>query len=1194
MVLSPFEVNASKDKGYIATSTLGGTRINAELRDLGSAISVVTSEFLRDTGATSSTSLLQFTTNTEVAGVSGNFGGLGNTQQVSERSQLLRPNANTRVRGLDAADNTRDFFLSNVPWDSYNVERVDIQRGANAMLFGVGSPAGIINANLNPAKFDSAFKIENRVGSYGSVRTSLDANFALLPGELGLRIAALDDQTKFQQKPAYNRDRRIYAALRYDPKFLNTENVRTSFKANIEWGDVDANRPRSLPPIDALTSWFLTGEEKDAQGNVLYSNLARRTWDPRVAWSNNGGVAKTGSANYIPWFNEAHFGQAYGASLSLLYDYDNATPLRSHAPFVTTYRGIYSKTGDVFDAAFDKITGQIPGNPYSQTIGIATFSAYARGSNLPGAKFGAWHDKSIIDPTIYDFYNNLIDGENKWEKQNWKAANLDFNQSFFKNRIGYDLAYSHESYRDQQVSFLDGQQYQISVDLNAVNMDGTVNANAGRPYVSGKGTWGNGMNFISRDAFHGTLTGDVRATDFISKESVWAKILGRHQFTGLYSRDKKLEENRQFARWAMDPSWADTLGDADKTLMNRIRAVDYAVYLGPNLQSRTSAAGANLSRVRADATPASTYPVYYFDNHWAKPTSPGAAGYVDPNAPYVFYDPLTGAATDSSQAGNPANYVGWTTTTAKVLNAETGDIDQLTFAASRTKVVVSSWAANWQGFLFDNSLVATYGYRHDKLKQHAAGASTDRFGVIVADSYELDGATPTIVSGNTSLWSVVLHTPKGLKQRLPFGSDISLFYNRSDNWNAQSSRLDIQGNTIANSKGKTKEYGILLSTLDDKVSFKVNWYETNVSDATLQGDGAGLGRSGISTMLQVEAVGAGNAAVHGRGIFNGKGQAWGWDYAWNDNSTGYGANPREAAGLATDEKEKAAILSWISQLPDQQFFDNYGIPISVAALKAGDYDHAITTVTPAYLDTQGNSGDAVGNSYDGTIRGVAPVATCDTMSKGIEFELTAQPIKSLNLSINAAKTTSTRTNLSGTLLDFIMRQKALMDSPAGDIRQWWAGDRTLREVWTGSVWGPYLNLAAQEGSAAPEIRPWRFNAVANYTFETGWLKGFNLGGAYRWQESAILGYGLQSYTDPDLMIPDVTKPFKSPSEDGIDLWLGYERKLTAKLNWRIQLNLRNVGDDSHLIPISIQPDGSPAQFRIAEKMSWSVTNTFTF
>jgi hypothetical protein len=39
------------------------------LKDVGSAISVVTSEFLKDTGATDSKSLLQYTTNTEVASI---------------------------------------------------------------------------------------------------------------------------------------------------------------------------------------------------------------------------------------------------------------------------------------------------------------------------------------------------------------------------------------------------------------------------------------------------------------------------------------------------------------------------------------------------------------------------------------------------------------------------------------------------------------------------------------------------------------------------------------------------------------------------------------------------------------------------------------------------------------------------------------------------------------------------------------------------------------------------------------------------------------------------------------------------------------------------------------------------------------------------------------------------------------------
>src|ERR1017187_5981722 len=66
--LSPFEVTARRDVGYQATESLAGTRIRTDLRDVGSAIQVVTKEFLQDIGATDSLSLLQYTTNAEVAG----------------------------------------------------------------------------------------------------------------------------------------------------------------------------------------------------------------------------------------------------------------------------------------------------------------------------------------------------------------------------------------------------------------------------------------------------------------------------------------------------------------------------------------------------------------------------------------------------------------------------------------------------------------------------------------------------------------------------------------------------------------------------------------------------------------------------------------------------------------------------------------------------------------------------------------------------------------------------------------------------------------------------------------------------------------------------------------------------------------------------------------------------------------------
>lgn len=120
VILTPFEVAASADSGYVATETLAGTRIRTDLRDVGSSISVVTKEFLKDIGATNNATLLQYTTNTEVAGTLGTYAGLGNGQTLNETSTLRSANPNQRVRGLSSANNTRDFFVTDIPWDSYN------------------------------------------------------------------------------------------------------------------------------------------------------------------------------------------------------------------------------------------------------------------------------------------------------------------------------------------------------------------------------------------------------------------------------------------------------------------------------------------------------------------------------------------------------------------------------------------------------------------------------------------------------------------------------------------------------------------------------------------------------------------------------------------------------------------------------------------------------------------------------------------------------------------------------------------------------------------------------------------------------------------------------------------------------------------------------------------------------------------
>lgn len=61
-----------------------------------------------------------------------------------------------------------------------------------------------------------------------------------------------------------------------------------------------------------------------------------------------------------------------------------------------------------------------------------------------------------------------------------------------------------------------------------------------------------------------------------------------------------------------------------------------------------------------------------------------------------------------------------------------------------------------------------------------------------------------------------------------------------------------------------------------------------------------------------------------------------------------------------------------------------------------------------------------------------------------------------------------------------------------------------------------------------------------------------------------------------------------------DLWASYSMPLTDSIDWRIQLNIFNAFGKNELVPLHINPDGSPGHLGIREGRSWAITNTFTF
>jgi outer membrane receptor protein involved in Fe transport len=1199
--LSPFEVVAEEDTGYVATSTLAGTRIRTDLRDVGAAISVITKEFMQDIGATDTGTLLQYTTNAEVAGTRGTYAGLGNGTSVDESGNLAAPGGAQRVRGLAAADNTRDFYVTDIPWDGYNVDRIDIQRGPNSILFGLGSPAGIVNASLRNAEFRNRGSVEVRTGSYGSMRGVLDVNRELIDDVLAIRVSGLWDHEKFRQDPAFEDDERVYAAVRFEPKLFKRDDFRTSIKVKYEKGDITANRPRTVTPNDNLTAWFrpkaITADNPFGGMGKEVANNAYDPWRSDVANITAGdgrGMGQSTTVNYQPWLRnipnqQQPFWTIDGAS--------NQT-YRVFGGWVNT--GARNNTGGTTGSA----VGVLGKRTNDMFYGVNSLPGAAIGLRLPNAQYGQYRQQSLLDPTIFDYNHNLIDGPNKWEEENWDAYNVSLSQTGWGDRVGLEFNYDRQIYKRSNGGFFGGAPA-LSVDVlknfadyytnaNADGLTSVTNPNFGRPFVSSE-AGGSGSSYRSdREYSRASVFGELRSKDFFQGEFL-TKLLGKHRFNGVYSGEEFFTESRAWVENAFNQQWAGFWnGNSGSGSSFRDRAPLAFVYVGPSVANLSSASGAYIPRVDSVITMADPA-IRIFNANWT-----GGTNYSDPwNVPASLYTVFNGLPNPQStaqltQASNPANYTGWSDYVTDLLRYNNGADTSLTTRAQKSLRETTSYAGSWQGFLWNDAIVATLGWRYDEVKGKAVnalpvGGNRSIYNLDPA-VYKLPDAYPAsqIFKDHSTSGGVVVHLNRLFTtDRLPL--NVSVSYNKSSNFQVTDTRRDIYGNPIANPTGSTKDYGVLLATKDGKYSFRAVKFETSVMGASSGlSDAAGIGRV-IAQGLRFR-----NVFLYKLGVYD-----WNTRDQWgNRNTWGATDNPLNPGNTIGADRtltaaqgrtlEDAAITTWNqiqADLTAKGFFDAWGFqPQALSSL----------TTRTAY---EANPGAFVPPdttrvfAYSATPPAGFTV-TADTQSEGYEFEFTANPLPNWRIAFNASETTATRSNVGGELLeDYIAYlDEKLTGTPAGNMPQF---GNTGLSIYA-NVYGPwrsnYVLMKLQEGAAAPEIRKWRYNVVTNYTFREGLLKNVNVGGSYRWQDKVVIGYPVVTGGSFDL-----TQPYYGPSEDAIDLWAGYERKISDKLNWKVQLNIRNAFAKDGLIPISVQPDGNTwASVRVKPNQEWFLTNTFSF
>ena len=145
---------------YRTVSITSATKTLATLRDTPQSITVVPREQIRDQLFSSIGDVVRYTP------------GVTAHQGENNRDQIV-------IRGVSSS---ADFFLNGVRddvqyyRDLYNVERIEILRGPNAMVFGRGGGGGVINRVTKQAGFAPFREIVLQGGSFNNKRIAADLN----------------------------------------------------------------------------------------------------------------------------------------------------------------------------------------------------------------------------------------------------------------------------------------------------------------------------------------------------------------------------------------------------------------------------------------------------------------------------------------------------------------------------------------------------------------------------------------------------------------------------------------------------------------------------------------------------------------------------------------------------------------------------------------------------------------------------------------------------------------------------------------------------------------------------------------------------------------------------------------------------------------------------------------------------------
>lgn len=285
IALSPFEVVATTDVGYLATNSTSATRFNVRSRDLSISIQTVTSEMIKDQAQVDLNEALSAT----VVGLQpGNI----------PRQSIIRGMASD----YPLRNGVPTFGIQDIAY----VDRIEIVKGPGATLYGVTQPGGVRNLIPKLPTFTNRFSLYQRLGTDGRQRTEVDLRGPIFTGgklgKLAYRlIGVYDEYSKFADFQSRH-DRLLYPALlwrplpgtqvffEYDYKYFNTNGSTGYLQVRVPGETFNrfataANYGTQLPYTFNVSGQSPQQHQRVRVSNLVVDQKLSDVWSARATYS---------------------------------------------------------------------------------------------------------------------------------------------------------------------------------------------------------------------------------------------------------------------------------------------------------------------------------------------------------------------------------------------------------------------------------------------------------------------------------------------------------------------------------------------------------------------------------------------------------------------------------------------------------------------------------------------------------------------------------------------------------------------------------------------------------------------------------------------------------------------------------------------------------------------------------------------